>query len=461
MGKLCKFRVYSILNQMLMRGDKFLKLLRRLKTRGVKIPSNKERTDYQSIKLLKSPKYLYYPMEMHIGAPAEIKVKPGDYVKCGSLLGERDGPVSANIHSSVSGKVVEIKEDYPSFRGESKTIVVENDGKYEEDLLEEIDEELTPEIISKRIQEAGITGKGGAGFPTHIKFDSDEEGLNYLIVNAAECEPYSTTDNRVAIEFASEIIQMIDALHKAYHLKSSIIAIEDEQIQAIEVLKRVKEENGADYIKIAELPTIYPQGHGALQIKTILDLEVAEHENSDDVGVLQSNVSTIKAMYDAVFENRPFTHRVVTVTGPKINNANNFMIPIGRPVEYIIEKSGGLRDANVKMIDGGPMMGLPFDDIRIPVAKDTTTLLFFPHDEKIERQDCIRCSRCVESCPVALQPILISNAWERNRLDLAKDLQAEVCIQCGLCTYICPAKIPLLANIRDAIQAIEEEKEDD
>lgn len=438
-----------------------MKLLKRLKTRGAKIPSNKERTDYKSIKLLKSPKFLYYPMEMHIGAPAEVKVKPGDYVKCGSLLGEMEGPVSAKIHSSVSGKVVEIKEDYPSFRGETKTIVVENDGKYEEELLDQLAEELTPKIINKRILEAGITGKGGAGFPAHIKYASDDQGLNFLMVNAAECEPYSTTDHRVVIEFASEIIQMIDTLHKAYNLKSSIIAIEDNQMQAIEVLKRVKAQNGADYIKIAKLPTIYPQGHGGLQIKTLLDLEVAEHENSDDVGVLQSNVSTIKAIYDAVFENRPFTHRVVTITGPKINNADNFMIPIGTTVEYIIEKSGGLKDDHVKMIDGGPMMGVPFDDVRIPIAKDTTTLLFFPPDEEIERGDCIRCSRCVESCPVALQPILISNAWERNRLDLAKDLQAEVCIQCGLCTYICPAKIPLLANIKEAIEAIEEEKEDE
>lgn len=438
-----------------------MKLLKRLRTRGAKIPSNKGRTNDRSIEKIKYPSLLYYPMEMHIGAPAEIMVEVGDTVKMGTLLGERSGPVSAKIHSSVSGKVVAIEEEYPSFRGETKTIVVENDGKYEEELLPQLSGVLTPEIINKRIEEAGLTGKGGAGFPTHIKFSDDEEGLNFLIVNAAECEPYSTTDQRIVLEYASQLIKMIDTLHNAYKLKSSYIAIEDEQREAIELLKRVKKEMDADYIKIAELPTIYPQGHGALQVKTLLDLEVAEHENADDVGVLQSNVSTLKAMYDAIFENRPFTHRVVTVTGPMINNANNYLIPLGTTVEYVIEQSGGLKDKDVKMIDGGPMMGVPFDDVRIPIVKDTTTLLFFPADDEFQRGDCIHCARCVESCPVALQPILISNAWEKNRLDLAKNLRAEVCIQCGLCTYICPAKIPLLANIRQAVGAIEEEKEDE
>lgn len=397
-------------------------------------------------------------MEMHIGAPADVKVNVGDKVKKGTLLGEMGDAVSAKIHSSVSGTVIGIEEDYPSFRGHTKAIVVENDHKNEEELLSDLPEELTPEVLNKRIEEAGITGKGGAGFPAHIKYVTDEEKMHFLIVNAAECEPYSTTDQRVTVEYASEIIKMVDTIHKTYGLKSSIIALEDEQQEAIAVLERAKQNVHADYIKIVELPTIYPQGHGSLQVKTVLDIEVPEHQNTGDVGVLQSNVSTIKAMYDAVFENRPFTHRVITVTGPKIRHAANLMIPIGTKVEDIIDESGGFTDDHVKIIDGGPMMGIPFKDTRIPVAKDTTTLLFFPSDEAIKREDCIRCARCVQHCPVALQPILISNAWEKNRLDLVKDLQADVCIQCGLCTYICPSKIPLLLNIREGINAMEAEK---
>lgn len=438
-----------------------MNLLKRLTIRGAKVPGHKERTRDKSIQKLTPPKLLYFPLEMHIGTPAELKVEVGDTVKRGTLLAEMGGPVSANIHSSVSGQVIAIEEEYPSFRGVTKTIVVENDEKYEEELFDELTEELTPKIINERIKEAGITGKGGAGFPTHIKYDTDDEGLNFLIVNGAESEPYSTTDNRVTIEYAPEIIRMVDILHKVYNLKSSIIAIEGDQKESIEVIERVKKDLNADYIKVVNLPTIYPQGDSSLQVKTLLDIEISEDQNASDVGVLQSNVSTIKAMYDAIFENQPFTHRVVTVTGPMINNANNFMTPLGSTVEYIIEQSGGLANDDVKMVDGGAMMGTPFDDVRLPVAKDTTTLLFLPSDKEIERDNCIRCARCVENCPVALHPILISNAWEKNRLDLAKNLRAEVCIQCGLCTYLCPAKIPLLANIKEAIEAIEEEKENE
>lgn len=417
----------------------------RRKYRGLKIPNHKERTKNEAVTDASVPQKLYFPMTMHIGAPAKPTVEVGDEVQIGTLLGSAEKGVSANIRSSVSGKVAAI-EERPAFRGETVTVVVDNDFEDREEELEDIADDLTPDEFVERLADAGITGKGGAGFPTSIKYDLDKHESYYLVVNGSECEPYSTTDYRVMVEYPKAIVGMAQLIAKIYDLKSCVLAVEDHMTDAIRALEVAIKEKDANNIRIHKLPSEYPAGHASLQIREVLGIEIDEGKRSGDVGVLQSNVSTLKAMYDAIRCNKSLTRRVVTVTGPMIEDAKNLMVRIGTPVQHLIDECGGLK-GETDMINGGPMMGRHFTDPDLPVDKDTTTLLFLEKREKKEESPCIRCARCVDNCPVALQPIAISNSYRQNRWDRAMELRSESCISCGVCTYICPAHIDLLKDI--------------
>lgn len=421
-------------------------MLKRFKVRGVRIPDHKKMTKDLPAESIKASKYLYYPMDMHIGKPAKPVVKVGDQVQIGILLGECEGGISANIHASVSGKVVSVQED--GSKDDAKTVVVENDYKDEKVTLHDLDEDLSIEDFMKRIEAAGITGKGGAGFPAHIKYNMAQNKARYLVVNGAECEPYSTADHRCMVEYADEIIKTIQLIIKIYKVNAAYIAVEEPMTESREALTRAIKENSVEKIFIHELPAIYPQGHGALQINQILGIEVKEDQRSGDVGVLQSNVSTIKAIYDAVFENESLYKRIITVTGPMIKNPKNVMVRLGTKVEDIVEACGGFQPGVRINISGGPMMGESFEDLSLPVDKDTTTLLFLKRYPKEAERACIRCAECVNRCPVSLQPILISNAYRNREYDLGVDLKSESCICCGICTYICPSRINLLDDIQ-------------
>ncbi len=416
--------------------------------KGLDIPNNKEATKDKAVEIAAVPKKLYFPMSMHIGAPAKVEVKEGDSVKIGTLLGSSDGEISTNIHSSVSGTVTKIEES-SSFRGESKTVIIENNNKEEIEYLPERKiEELTPDILSNIIDKAGITGKGGAGFPASVKYNMKQEETRFLVINGSECEPYSTTDYRCMIEFNEEIIQIIRTIVEVYTIEKAYIAIEDHMTEAIACLEKVIKSQEAEHIYIHKLSSEYPQGHAGLQIQKVLGIEIEEGQRSGDVGILQSNVSTIKAIYDAVYKRESLVKRIITVTGPMIHNPKNLMVRIGTRVEELIEECGGLKEGETEMINGGPMMGRSFTDTSIPVDKDTTTLLFLEKKEQKSEKSCIRCARCVDNCPVALQPIIIRNSYINGRYDRVPELRSESCISCGVCTYICPADIELLESIQ-------------
>lgn len=436
-----------------------MKILKYIKTKGAKVPSHKNLTKGLKVETLKAPKYLYYPMAMHIGKPAKPSVRVGDKVKIGTLLGESEGGISSNIHASVSGIVVSVGKE-ESFRGVSHSIVVENDFKDEKERLEELGTNISPEEFAKRLEDAGITGKGGAGFPAHIKYNMEKHKAEYLLINGAECEPYSTTDHRCMVEYAQEIIEITSIIMKIYHIDEAYIAVEDHMKESIESLKNAIIKKNASNIKIYELPAIYPQGHAGLQIEQVLGIEIKEGERSGDIGVLQSNVSTIKAIYDAVIKNDPLYKRIITVTGPMIKNPKNLMVRIGTTVDHLVDECGGFNEGEVIKISGGPMMGKSFDDMRLPVDKDTTTLLFLKKHEKDEETQCIRCARCIDSCPVSLQPILISNAYRNREYDLGIPLKSQSCISCGTCTYICPSKIDLLKDIQNLNKKLEGKKDE-
>lgn len=414
---------------------------------GVNIPKKKDNTKNKSIEVSKPPKLLYFPMSMHIGKPANINVAIGDNVKIGSLLGTADGTISANIHSSVSGKVVDIVE-MDGFRGNSKTVVVENDFKDEKISLEKLDDRIDVDTFVQRLLDAGITGKGGAGFPTSIKYKAEKDKMRYIVINGAECEPYSTTDHRIMIEYADQIVKTVNFIGNIYEIEQEHIAIEGHMEEAIKSLKLAIEKNEAANISIHELGDEYPQGHAGLQIREVLGIEIEEGSRTGDVGVLQSNVSTIKAIHDAIFLGDPLTKRAITISGEMINNPKNLMVRNGTPISHLIDECEGLKSEDITLINGGPMMGKIFEDTSYPADKDTTTILALEHIEAQEETACIRCSRCVHSCPVALQPIVISNAYKNNEVHKVPSLRSQTCISCGVCTYICPANIPLLENIQ-------------
>ena len=432
--------------------------------RGVPVPEKKELTAHKPIVDGPESSKLVFPMSMHIGAPAEIVVGVGDLVEVGTLIGDAKKTISANIHSSISGKVRAI-EERQSFQGKSKCVIIENDGKYTEKRFDPLDETISIDTFLKRLSDAGITGKGGAGFPTHVKLSPTEKGHKYILVNGAECEPYSTADQRVMIEHTSDILRTMNFLHQLFEIEKTIIAIEDNKPDAIQCFEEEIKKQGLDHINLHKVESRYPQGDQGVLLKAVLNIEVPEEDNANDVGLISSNVSTFKAIHDAVFEGESLTSRVITITGPVIRNPQNIRARIGTPVQDLVDACDGFSGEVHRMVSGGPMMGEPFSDMSIPVAKDTTTLLFLPPDPEMEltERPCIRCAKCIDACPVYLQPILISNAYREERWDLCKVLKAETCINCGCCTYICPSKIPLLEDIKKAVsrlEEIDEEKEE-
>ncbi len=437
-----------------------MKLLRPKK--GIDVPDYKEHT--RSLPIVKGPepRELIFPMKMHSGAPASARLKPGDRVKVGTLIGEGQGHISANIHSSVSGYVTSV-EERPSFRGKSLAVIVENDnlcGKENEYPLGR--NNITAEVFYKRLRDCGLTGKGGAGFPTHVKFQPQNDGGHRLmLINGAECEPYSTTDHRIMLEYPEQILRATELMRKLFNINHNVIAVEDDKHDAIECLQRTANDLQYSEIEIQEVKGRYPQGDQGILFNSVFGSEIPYSSNPNDIGLLTSNVSTVKAVYDAVFLGRPLVERVITVTGPAIAEPQNVLTRIGTPVRDLIDYCGGFRKEPAKLINGGPMMGMPFDDLGIPAVKDTTTILCLDEAAKITAQErpCIRCAKCVDVCPVNLQPISISNAWRKERVGDCRELKADSCIRCGCCTYICPSKIPLLEDIKSAIAEIEKRPE--
>ncbi len=427
--------------------------------KGIAVPGHKERTAHLEIADGPSPPELVFPMIMHSGDPADIRVGVGDPVKIGTLIGEGSRHISANIHSSVSGRV-KFVEQRQSFRGVSESVVIENDGLNEEELLEPLDENMSMESFFERLENCGITGKGGAGFPSHVKFSPQDGGHKHMLINGAECEPYSTTDHRIMLEFTGEILRAMDLLRRLFSIEHTVLAIEKDKSDAIERFRRAVRDNGFEHIGIRRVGSRYPQGDQGVLLKDVFGLEIPFGRHPNELGVLTSNVSTIKSIYDALFLGRPLVKRVITITGPAIANPGNVMTRIGTTVRDLIDFCGGFAVPAGKLVNGGPMMGMPFSDLGTPVTKDTTTILCLgagaasiPHEKP-----CIWCAKCVDVCPVNLQPILISNAYRIRRVDLYETLKAESCIRCGCCTYICPSNIPLLEDIKAAIGDLQAER---
>jgi len=428
-------------------------VLKTFKLGGVHPAENKLSAD-KPIEILPLPKSVTLLVAQHIGAPAKILVNKGDFVKVGQLVAESAGFVSANIHSSVSGKVVKIDStiDTSGYKKEAITIEVEGD-KWDEsidrsyDLITKID--LDAKTIIAKINAAGIVGLGGATFPTHVKL-SPPPGMKaeVLIINGVECEPYLTADHRLMLEKGDQILVGTTLLMKALGVSRAVIGIENNKPNAIAHLTSLAANFAG--IEVCTLKVKYPQGGEKQLIKAVTKREVPSGALPISVGAVVQNVGTVYAVYEAVAKNKPLFERVITVTGKTVIKPSNFLVRMGTPVSALIDAAGGLPDNTAKIISGGPMMGKAITSAEVPVTKGTSGILILNEKEghRKEIENCIRCGRCVAVCPMGLEPYMLmplaeNDDWERCGKERILD-----CMECGSCSFSCPANRPLLDYIR-------------
>ena len=418
---------------------------------GVHPVEGKEPTEAVPLVRFPAPATVVIPLSMHLGAPATPIVAVGDTVKVGQKIGEAAGFISAPVHSSVSGKVVAIEERPHATRGSCLSIVIENDGKdtvHESVKPNKALEELTPGEIIDIVKNAGIVGMGGAGFPTYVKLNPGKP-IDAVLVNACECEPMLTADHRVLLEYADDIIFGLRSEMKAVNASRGIIVIEENKPDAIALLRKKTED--MEGIEVLEVATQYPQGGEKMLIKRALGRSVPSGKLPADVGACVSNVSTVKAIADAIRTGMPLIERVTTVTGKYIPNPGNFVVRIGTSAAELVAHCGGIQGKDVLIKAGGPMMGFPQDTLDTPIMKGSNGIIAIDHDEP-DVQECIKCGRCVDVCPMELQPLYFAKLVmdpkalkERNIMD---------CMECRCCEYICSSKIPLVTLIKAGKNAV-------
>lgn len=428
-------------------------MLKTFKVGGVHPPENKISAG-SKIEELPIPKTVFIPVAQHIGSPSAAVVNKGDVVKTGQVIAKSSGFVSTNIHSSVSGKVkkIDVSADSSGYPKQGIFIDVEGD-----EWIEEIDRttelvknfEYSGQEIIQKIQDAGIVGLGGATFPTHVKLVSPK-GMKaeILLINGVECEPYLTSDHRLMLEKADEIMVGTQLLMRAMNVDKAVIGIENNKPDAIHLLtEKAKNYKG---ISTVALKVKYPQGGEKQLIKAVTGKEVPSGGLPIAVGAVVSNVGTAFAVYEAVQKNKPLFERVVTVTGKSIAKPSNFKVRIGTATTELIEAAGGLPENTGKIISGGPMMGRAVASLDIPVTKGTSGILVMPDNDSKRQEylECIRCSRCVSVCPMGLEPYLLMTLGQKQIFERAENERVMDCIECGSCSYTCPSNRPLLDYIR-------------
>ena len=400
---------------------------------------------------LKPGKELVFPLSQHIGAPAIPVVAVGDRVLAGQLIAEKGGFISANIHSSVSGTVKAIEPRLVATGGKINSIIIENDDTYEQapPLHDMKPEDMKPEDIRRIIEAAGIVGMGGAGFPTNVKLTpKNPERIDTIIVNGAECEPYLTSDYRRMLEAPDQLIKGLKVALSLFPGAKGYIGIENNKPEAISTLSNLVEKEPDIEVKV--LKTKYPQGGERCLIKAITGRKINSKQLPADAGCIVHNVDTICSIYQAIYEARPLTRRIVTVTGDAITKPANYYVYVGTNLRELVEAAGGFNCEPQKLISGGPMMGFAFYDLDVPVVKGSSSVLAFKKDEASEfpASPCIRCGRCASACPENLLPMKLAQLSVHNDAEGFKKLYGMECVECGCCSFVCPAKRPVTQYVR-------------
>lgn len=394
---------------------------------------------------------LVYPLSQHIGAPAKAIVQKGDRVLTGQKIAEAGGFVSAPIYATVSGTVKAVEPRRVTVGDHVMCIVIENDGLYEEVEFHPVASlgELSREDILKRIQEAGVVGMGGAGFPTHVKLSPKEpDKIEFVIANCAECEPYLTSDYRRMIEEPEKLIDGLKIELSLFENARGILAVEDNKPDCIDKLKKLTKDEPK--ITVKAIKTKYPQGSERQLIYAVTGRAINSSMLPADAGCIVNNVDTLVAVHHAVMDGRPLMHRIVTVTGDAIADPCNFIVRIGTNYHELVDEAGGFLKKPVKIVSGGPMMGFAIFDLDVPATKTSSALLCMTEDDvaKWEPGACINCGRCVEVCPGRVVPSKLADFAEHYDEEKFLAYDGMECCECGCCSYVCPAKRRLTQSIK-------------
>lgn len=417
---------------------------------GVHPPENKIQTENMAVEEVKAPKMLYVALLQHIGAPLDPIVAVGDRVLKGQKIADSQAFMSSPIHSPVSGIVKRIEDHVFPLMGRIKTVIIENDEQETWDELSKIEkwENVDRRTLLTMIREKGIVGIGGASFPTHIKLDPPADAkIDTLLLNGAECEPYLNSDNRLMTENPEKIVNGIKIIKKILGVNRAIVGIEENKPEAIASMRKAVEGTG---IEIAPLKTKYPQGGEKQLIKAVLDRQVPSGKLPSAVGVVVQNTGTAAAIYDGIVNGIPLIEKVVTVSGKGIINPKNVKIAIGTPFSYLLDYCGVNREVVDKLVMGGPMMGMAQFSEEAPVIKGTSGLLALTKEETnpYKTRACIGCGKCVEACPMGLEPLMFARLAAFEQWEQLKEYSLMDCIECGSCAYICPANRPLTEAIK-------------
>lgn len=411
---------------------------------GIHLPENKL-TESLAIEVMPAPKRVYIPFAQHTGKPAKPLVKKGDLVKIGTKIGESEGFISASIHASISGKVLDIKQHAHPVLGSSQCCIIESDET--EDWASGVKEKHDHENLSKEellsiIKDAGIVGLGGAAFPTHVKLSPPpDKPIDYLLINGCECEPRLTADHRLMLEYPVGVIEGAKLFQKILNAEHLIFCVEDNKKDAAKIFTRENEE-------VRVLNTKYPQGAEKQLIKAVLNRTVPRGGLPMDVGCVVQNVGTCYATFQAVKFRKPLIDRIVTVTGNGVKESKNLLVRIGTPIIEVINFCGGFVDQPKQIIFGGPMMGISQYTEDVPVIKGTSGILVTKEASIYEEGPCVRCASCIDVCPMGLMPTEIYKLVKNKKFLASKEYGVLDCIECGCCAYACPSKIPLVHYLK-------------
>ena len=429
---------------------------------GVHVPHRKN-TDQLLPVSMPAPSTVTIPMSMHIGAPAKPVVKVGHLVKVGTLIAEAGGFVSAPIHASVSGKVTKITDYLLSSGTTVPAVVIESDGEMTPA------ETVIPPVVNSReslleaIRNSGVVGLGGAGFPTHVKFNVDPDRIEYLVINGAECEPYVTSDTRTMLDRVADMKRALLAMNEYFGIKDIVIGIENNKKAAIKSMMSLMKEMAAEgkcRFTVKALPAVYPQGGEKVLIYHTVGRTVPVGKLPIDVGCIVVNCTTLAAIGSYLETGMPLVAKCVTVDGGAVKEPKNAIVPIGTAMADVFDFCGGLTETPDKVVYGGPMMGITVPDTTAPILKNTNAILALTKKEtKLPKTTaCIRCGSCLNTCPFSLSPAQIARAYDKRDAVALDDLSVNACMECGCCSFVCPANRPLVQTNKLAKQFLKEEK---
>ena len=411
---------------------------------GIFTPHRKG-TREQAVARIENVQTVTIPMSMHIGKPAKPVVKVGDLVKVGTKIGEADGRISSDIYASVSGKVVRLADFLLSNGAATTAVVIESDGEMTK-------EDVSAPVVNSRedfiaaVKQSGVVGLGGAGFPTHVKLDVPAEKIDYLLINGAECEPYITSDSVTMLTRGDDIRFALQSFNRWLGAKNIIIGLEKSNKKVIAAMQQLAASVKDFSVIVKVLPDKYPQGGEKVLVYHATGRKIPAGKLPIDVGCVVLNSTSVAAIGSFLQTGMPLVNKCITVEGGAVRQPQNVIAPVGTALKELFEVCGGFTEDPVKILYGGPMMGITVPNADVPVIKNTNAVLALTKKEAKQPNEtaCIRCGACVNTCPFSLAPVSIAEAYEKEDAEMLNALCVNTCMECGCCSFVCPANRPLV-----------------